>query len=434
MTPIQAKSLPHILSDSDIIAQGKTGSGKTAAFGLGLLTKLDVNIFHVQSLVLCPTRELADQVANELRRLARAIPNVKVLTLCGGLPFGPQAASIANGVHIIIGTPGRVEDHLRKGTLRLKTLKIIVLDEADRMMDMGFQETLDVIIEQIPKQRQTLLFSATFPRNIQSIVKRVMNDPIKIHVESTHDSITIKQSFYKVNDDNEVDILRSLLLQKGFESILIFCNTKIETQRVADKLITTGFSALALHGDFDQRNRTQTLVQFSNRSIQILVATDVAARGIDIDSLDAVINFHIATSSDIHLHRIGRTGRAGKTGVAITLFREKDAYKLKLLQESLDKVITDEPLSNLLAPKSPPPKATMITLLISGGKRQKIRPGDVLGALTGKHGVNGSQVGKINIFNDQTFVAVRREAVKLAMKKLVEGKIKARNFRVRVVQ
>ena len=434
MTPIQEQSLPHILSDSDVIAQGKTGSGKTAAFGLGLLNKLDANVFHVQSLVLCPTRELADQVANELRRLARAIPNVKVLTLCGGLPFGPQASSIANGVHIIIGTPGRVEDHLRKGTLRLKTLKTIVLDEADRMMDMGFQETLDMIIEQIPKKRQTLLFSATFPENIRSVAKRVMNKPIKIHVESIHDSVTIKQSFYKVNDNNEVDILRSLLLQKGFESILIFCNTKAETQRVANQLITAGFSALALHGDFDQRNRTQTLVQFSNRSIQILVATDVAARGIDIDSLDAVINFHIASSSDIHLHRIGRTGRAGKTGIAITLFREKDAYKVELIKESLEQVITDESLTILVEPIPSPPKAAMTTLLISGGKRQKIRPGDVLGALTGKNGINGSQVGKINIFNDQTFVAIERKATTFAKKKLAEGKIKGRKFRIRVVK
>lgn len=433
MTPIQAQSLPHILSGQDIIAQGKTGSGKTAAFGLGLLAKLDKSNFHVQSLVLCPTRELTDQVANELRRLARAIPNVKVLTLCGGLPFEPQAESIASGAHIIIGTPGRVEDHLRKHTLSLNTIKIIVLDEADRMLDMGFQETLDAIIEQVPKQRQTLLFSATFPNNIQSIAKRVMNNPVKIHAESVHDSITIKQHFYKVRYENEVEALCTLLLQSDFESVLIFCNTKRETQRVADELRTARFSALALHGDFDQRDRTQTLVRFSNRSAQILVATDVAARGIDIDSLDAVINFHVASSPDIHLHRIGRTGRAGQTGIAITLFSEKDAYKVAVLQESLGQVIANESLSTLPAPISSPPKATMVTILISAGKRHKMRPGDVLGALTGEHGIAGSQVGKIDIFNNRTYVAVNREVVKLAIKKLTDGKIKGRNFRVRAI-
>jgi ATP-independent RNA helicase DbpA len=433
MTPIQEQSLPHILAGNDIIAQGKTGSGKTAAFGLGLLTKLDKSNFHVQSLVLCPTRELTDQVANELRRLARTIPNVKVLTLCGGLPFGPQAESIASGVHIIIGTPGRVEDHLRKRTLNLGTLKIIVLDEADRMLDMGFQETLDTIIEQVPKQRQTLLFSATFPSNIKSIAKRIMNNPVKLHVESVHDNITIKQHFYKVRDANKVAVLCKLILQSDFESVLIFCNTRLETQRVADELSTAGFSALALHGDFDQRDRTQTLVRFSNRSAQILVATDVAARGIDIDSLDAVINFQIATSPDMHVHRIGRTGRAGQTGIAITLFSEKDAYKAVILQESLGRDLVNEPLPALPGLITSPSKATMTTLLISAGKRQKIRPGDVLGALTGESEITGSQVGKIDIFNNRTYVAINREIVKLAIKKLADGKIKGRHFRVRAI-
>ena len=191
MTPIQAQSLPHVLAGKDVIAQGKTGSGKTAAFGLGLLEKLDVKRFRIQGLILCPTRELADQVSKELRRLARTVHNIKVLTLCGGVPFGPQIGSLEHGAHIIVGTPGRIEDHLRKGTLRLDDLEVLVLDEGDRMLDMGFQASLDAIIDQTPKRRQTLLFSATFPEKINNIAKRIMLEPVMVKAESKHDDSII---------------------------------------------------------------------------------------------------------------------------------------------------------------------------------------------------------------------------------------------------
>lgn len=432
MTPIQAQSLPSILAGQDVIAQSKTGSGKTAAFGLGLLSKLDTTRFDAQSLVLCPTRELAEQVANEIRRLARTTKNVKVSTLCGGTPFRVQAESLSYGAHILVGTPGRVEDHLRKRTLNIGNLTTLVLDEADRMLDMGFQESIDKIIRQLPKQRQTLLFSATYPDEIQTIAKRVMIAPVMAKDESTHDSETISQHFFKVDrDQNRGTALRLLLLKYLPESAVVFCNTKRDAQDVANELRGHGIVALALHGDLEQRDRDQTLLRFANKSVTVLVATDVAARGLDIESLDAVINYHIAHDAEVHLHRIGRTGRAGNTGAAYSLISEKESYKVALLQDYLGHPIVSEPLPPLDLLKNPVGKPTMVTLLIDGGKKQKIRPGDILGALTAPNGVAGTKVGKINIFDNRSYVAVTIEAAKAALKILVNGKLKGRSFRTR---
>jgi len=432
MTPIQEQSLPHILASKDLIAQGQTGSGKTAAFGLGLLQKLEVKRFRIQSLVLCPTRELADQVAKEIRRLGRAIHNIKVLTLCGGMPFGPQVGSLEHGAHIIVGTPGRILDHLGRGTLKLKDVNMLVLDEADRMLDMGFQDALDSIVDQTPVKRQTLLFSATFPEQIQSIAKRIMCEPEIVRVSSTHDDTSIKQHFYRVADNTPRRLaLRLLLMHYCPESTLVFCNTKRETQEVADELLSYGFSALALHGDLEQRERDQTLVQFANKSVSILVATDVAARGLDIDALDAVINYHISHDSEGHVHRIGRTGRAGNSGVACSLFTDQEGYKVSMLDGDVDPVLDAEPLPPLSLLEKPAMKPTMATLQIDGGKKQKLRPGDILGALTGEGGIAGKQVGKINISNSWAYVAVGRDVVKAALKKLGQDKLKGRTFRVR---
>jgi ATP-independent RNA helicase DbpA len=435
MTPIQAQSHPPILAGQDVIAQGKTGSGKTAAFGLGLLSKLDTTRFEAQSLILCPTRELADQVAKEIRRLARTTKNVKISTITGGKPFRVQAESLQHGAHMIVGTPGRVEDHLRKGTLTLESITTLVLDEADRMLDMGFQDTLDIIIEQTPKARQTLLFSATYPDEIRSIAKRVMIDPVMAKVESTHDSETIKQHFFHVGDDQDrTTALRLLLLKYRPESAVVFCNTKRDTQDVADDLRQNGFSVLALHGDLEQRDRDQTLVRFANGSIRVLVATDVAARGLDIESLDAVINFHIARDAEIHLHRIGRTGRAGSTGTAYSLISDKESYKVALLQDYLQQTIVAEALPPMALLKESPNKPAMATVLIDAGKKQKIRPGDILGALTGTNGIAGAKVGKINIFDMRSYVAVHIDALTPAIKKLSQGKLKGRSFRARVIR
>lgn len=434
MTPIQAMSLPAILSGKDVIGQGKTGSGKTAAFGLGLLQKLDVKLFKTQSLVLCPTRELADQVASELRRLARATHNVKILTLCGGVPIGPQIGSLERGAHIVVGTPGRIDDHLRKKTLRLGSVTTLVLDEADRMLDMGFQDTIDDIIDCISTNRQTLLFSATFPREIESIAERVMLDPITVQAPSTHDEETIKQAFHQVSDaQSRMIALRLLLAKHSVNSALVFCNTKRDTQDVADELNDWGFYALAIHGDLDQRERDQALIQFSNKSIPVLVATDVAARGLDIDSLDLVINYHIAHDPETHVHRIGRTGRAGSSGIACTLYSNREMYKVDALELGVDSEKYSDPLPSESLLDKPVKKPLMATIKIDGGKKQKLRPGDIVGALTGDGGIPGDSVGKINVSSNWSYVAVQLNLVKPALKKLSSGKLKGRSFRVRLV-
>jgi ATP-independent RNA helicase DbpA len=432
MTPIQAQSLPLILKGRDIIGQAKTGSGKTAAFGLGLLAKLDRKKFRVQGLVLCPTRELADQVANAIRELARTLPNIKVLTLTGGTPFGPQVGSLEHGTHIVVGTPGRVDDHLRRGTLKLENVSTLVLDEADRMLEMGFQKELDAIIEATPEQRQTLMFSATFQDEIQAVAGRIMRSPERVTALEMHDSTTIEQYFYTTNDDTaRLTALRLLLLEYRPESAVVFCNTKKETQELAEALRSHGFSALAIHGDLEQNDRDRTLVRFANKSVAVLVATDVAARGLDIAALDAVINYHLASDDEVHVHRIGRTGRAGSTGVAMTFFADKERYKVDRLEKMLDISIEATALPPAALLETPPDRPAMATLQIDGGKKQKHRPGDILGALTGEHGIAGKQVGKINIFDSCAYVAVSIDAVSAALKKLNKGKLKGRACKAR---
>ena len=432
MTPIQAQTLPEMLQSKDVIGQGKTGSGKTAAFGLALLNKLDVKRFRIQSMVLCPTRELADQVAKEIRKLARAIHNIKILTLCGGTPFGPQIGSLEHGAHIIVGTPGRIEEHVIKGTLKLDNLNLLVLDEADRMLEMGFQAALDNIIGRAPDNRQTLLFSATFPKQIQVISDSIMDKPVVIKVAESEDESTITQHFYQVaGNDERPDAIRLLLLNNQLESTVIFCNTKKETQQLANLLQDDGFSVLALHGDLEQRDRDQTLLRFSNKSVAVLVATDVAARGLDIDSLDLVINYHIARDSEVHVHRIGRTGRAGSKGLAYSLFSEKERYKIGLLEDYLDRVIKPELLPSASVLSNERHQAKMATIQIDGGKKQKVRPGDILGALTGDNGIKGAQVGKISVLDNKAYVAVQKSALKLALRKLSKGKMKGRTFKIR---
>ncbi len=432
MTPIQAQSLPLILEGKDVIGQGKTGSGKTAAFGLGLLQNLNVKRFRVQTLVLCPTRELADQVAKEIRKLARAVHNIKVLTLCGGMPMGPQIGSLEHGAHILVGTPGRILDHLQKDRIDLSELNTLVLDEADRMLEMGFQDALDAIIDETPTDRQTLLFSATYPTAIESVAKRIMNKPTLIKVEATHDNSTIAQRFYKVDDfEHRLDVTRLLLLQHQPESAVVFCNMKKDAQEVADELAHYGFSVIALHGDLEQRERDQALLQFANKSASILVATDVAARGLDVENLDAVINFQLARDAETHVHRIGRTGRAGAKGIACSLFTDKESYKVAQIDEYMDTAIMPTALPSEKYLENEPYQAQMITMQIDGGKKDKVRPGDILGALTGENGIAGADVGKINVTAVSAYVAVKKSVAKKAFKKLEAGKLKGRQFRVR---
>jgi ATP-independent RNA helicase DbpA len=433
MTPVQAKSLPQVLKGRDLIARAKTGSGKTAAFGIGLLAQINPRHFGVQALVLCPTRELAEQVSGEIRRLARHIPNIKLVTLCGGKPFGPQKVSLEHGAHIVVGTPGRILDHLNRKSLELGGLKAVVLDEADRMLDMGFAEDMSKIISRTPKTRQTLLFSATYPDSIRKISRSIQRDPVTVSVETEHLPGVIEQLFYQVKKHERNDTLLALFGHYKPNSALVFCHTKKQCDEVASFLRGRRMDARAIHGDLEQRERDAVLVQFANNSCPVLVATDVAARGLDIKSLEAVINYELPHDPEIYVHRIGRTGRAGETGIALSMFTEAEQFRVKVIEEYLSKpAIHDVPAS-----LDPEPRYTlnapMVTMQIDAGRKHKIRPGDILGALTGDAGLAGSQIGKIDIFEMMSFVAVEPSALAQALNYFSNGKVKGRNARARKV-
>ena len=431
MTEIQAKSLPEILLGTDVIAQAKTGSGKTAAFGLGLLQKLDTKRFQVQGLVLCPTRELADQISRELRRLARMVENVKIVTLCGGISIGPQIGSLEHGAHIVVGTPGRILKHLAKKTLTLNRLEILVLDEADRMLDMGFSDDISTIIKAMPVERQTLLFSATYPDSIQAIAKQYLNKPVTIRVATTHSASVITEHFFEIEQSKRREALSGLLKHYRPESSLIFCNTKKECQEVSDYLRRESIESLAIHGDLEQRDRDQVLLRFSNRSCSVLVATDVAARGLDIKDLDAVINYEVTRDAAVHIHRIGRTGRIGCAGLALSLFTPGERYRVDAIEDYRGTPCNIKMISDLdvLADHAFTP--AMLTLQIDGGRKHKLRPGDILGALTGDAGLSSEDVGKIDIFSLHAYVAIKRDIANQALDRLRQGKIKGRTFKVR---
>jgi ATP-dependent RNA helicase DbpA len=429
MTPVQASSIPAILAGRDVVVQARTGSGKTAAFALGLLSALDVESSKLQGLVLCPTRELADQVSREIRRLARFIPNVKVLTLCGGVPLRPHLASLAHEPNIVVGTPGRILELLQKKALPLNSIRVLVLDEADRMLDMGFAEDLHSILEATPRQRQTLLFSATIPQSIREISRELQRDPLQITVRDEPDEISIEQIFFEVKAEQKLAALKALLLQYRPESAVVFCNTREDVRAVAAELAASHFAVLALHGELDQREREEMLVCFANRSCTVLVASDVAARGLDITDLPMVINFDIAANADTHLHRIGRTGRAGRHGVALSLSLPRELDRARLIEARLG-----EPLhwGQWASPTdSAPLLAPFVTIAVDAGRQHKLRPGDLLGALTGDAGIPATAVGKIDVFPTRTYVAIAQEWHEKAFQRLRSGKIKGRTIRVR---
>ena len=430
-TGIQVKALPPALAGKDVIAMAQTGSGKTAAFGIPLIEKLQPKRFKVQALVLCPTRELADQVAKALRELARAKENVKVLTLCGGVSIGPQIGSLSHGAHIIVGTPGRVEDHLRKGTLSLENLSTLVLDEADRMLDMGFEDVVAGILSQTPSSRQTLLFSATWPMPIRTLSERFQVDPEDVRIEVNDSTATIEELFYEIASGQEVDAVAALLSRFQPTASLVFCTTKRDCDDLAESLRQMGFAASALHGDLEQRERDSTLVQFANQSCTVLVATDVAARGLDIKGLPLVINAEPARDPEVYTHRIGRTGRAGEQGHAVTLCTPKQGHKITRLESARGMSAEWGDTAQLLAEPVRPVAPPMKTLCLAGGRKEKVRRGDVLGALTGEAGIPGSAVGKIDLFDFQCFVAVEVAWAGKALSRLEQGKVKGRKVRVR---
>jgi len=442
MTQVQAETLPSVLGGRDLIAQAKTGSGKTAAFGIGILNKLNPAWFAVQGLVLCPTRELADQVAGELRRLARGVGNVKILTLTGGVSMRPQIASLEHGAHIVVGTPGRIRDHLGRATLDLSKVQTLVLDEADRMTDMGFYDEIAGIVSATPIHRQTLLFSATYPDDIRFATAGFLRDPLEVKVEGQHSLEAIDQRFYEIGFDGREQAVGRLLKHHRPVSALAFCNTKARCRELADSLQAQGFSALALYGELEQQERDEILVLFSNRSCSVLVATDVAARGLDIADLDTVINVDVSRDPEVHVHRVGRTGRAGGSGTAHTLVASNEKKWVRLIEEYQNQEAVWENLDALGEHEEPAAPAPMMTLCIAGGKKAKLRPGDLLGALTGDAGLTKEQVGKINIGEFNSYVALDRNIAAAAVARLGQGDapgpgfgvIKGRWFKMRFVE
>ena len=434
MTPIQAATLPLALAGHDLIAQAKTGSGKTAAFALALLTNLNPRRFAVQSLVLCPTRELAEQVTQEVRRLARAEDHIKVLTLCGGATMRAQLASLEHGAHIVVGTPGRLMDHLERGTLNLDALNTLVLDEADRMLDMGFFADISSIVKQCPKPRQTLMFSATYPPAIAKLAAAFMREPNEVRLQETHAAGKIRQLFIEVREEQRLHAVAQLLNHYRPVSTLAFCNTKQQCRDLVQVLRASGFEALELHGDLEQRDRDQVLVRFANRSCSVLVATDIAARGLDIDQLEAVINVDVTPEPATHTHRIGRTGRLDAAGWAFSLASLDEMARIGQIEKELGFTTQWQLLAELTNTSAEQLRPPMATLQILGGRRQKIRPGDVLGALTKDLGFSAAQIGKINVNEFSVYVAVRREIAPMLVQRLGAGKVKGRPVKVRLLE
>ena len=433
MTPVQAQSLPAILQRKDVIIQAKTGSGKTAAFGIGLLHHLNSRFFGVQAMVMCPTRELAEQVGEAIRQLASRMRNIKVVMLCGGKPFGPQRDSLEHGAHIVVGTPGRIQDHLQRQTLDLTGVTTFVLDEADRMLDMGFAEVMATITAALPRARQTLLLSATFPDDIKKMSRSIQRQPIEVKVDNvlTHDEAVLEQLFFEIQKHERNTALLALFEHYQPGNAMVFCNTKKQCAEVAAFLQEHDIEAAAIHGDLEQRDRDQVLLQFTNNTCPVLVASDVAARGLDIPALAMVVNFELPRDGDTYVHRIGRTGRAGETGQAFSLVTPAEAPRLRVIEDHLHTNCLCDVLASLNRNPNYQLQGDMATLQFDAGRKQKLRPGDILGALTGDAGLAGEQIGKIKILDNTSYVAVARSALRQAMNYLTQGKIKGRSIRVR---
>jgi ATP-independent RNA helicase DbpA len=431
MTAVQTQALPELLAGRDMRVQAPTGSGKTVAFGLAVLRSIDLSRNKVQALVLCPTRELADQVGKQLRKLGVGLPNLKLSLFYGGVALQPQIDSLAqHDPHIVVGTPGRIQELIRKRHLHLSGVGVLVLDEADRMLDMGFEEAIREILGKLQARRQNLLFSATFPPAIRTIADALLRDPAVVEIEGALDAPAIEERFHEVDLSQKPAALWNLLRAERPESAVVFCNTRQDVASVAGHLEASGCSALALHGDLEQRDRDEVLLQFANRSCRVLVASDVAARGLDVEGLALVVNYELPTDADTYRHRIGRTARAGKAGLAISLVTPREMPRTIPIE-----ALAGAPLRWSRAPGNAGGdeklSAAMTTLRIDAGKTDKLRPGDILGALTGDAGLPGKAVGKIDVFPTRSYVAIAREHAAAALKRLQAGKIKNRSFRVR---
>ena len=435
-TPIQMQAIPQVLAGHDLLASAQTGTGKTAGFTLPILQYLQDNPRKgggrpVRALILSPTRELAAQIGENVREYSRHL-RTRSLVVFGGVSINPQMMKLRGGVDILIATPGRLLDLEHQNAVDLSKVEILVLDEADRMLDMGFSDAIDEVIRFAPATRQTLLFSATWPEAIAAISGRVQKNPLTIEIDTVDALPAIEQQFFETSQQGKIPLLQKLLSQHQPASCVVFCNTKKDCQAVCDALNDAGQSALSLHGDLEQRDRDQTLVRFANGSARVLVATDVAARGLDIKSLELVVNFELAWDPEVHVHRIGRTARAGNSGLAISFCAPEEAQRANILSEMLQLKLNwvNAPGNISIAPLA----AEMATLCIDGGKKAKMRPGDVLGALTGDMGLDGADIGKITVHPAHVYVAVRQSVAHKAWKQLQGGKIKGKTCRVRLLK
>ena len=490
-SPIQAQSIPIAVEGKDMIGQARTGTGKTASFGIPMLQRINPKDKNLQAIVLCPTRELAIQSANEIRKLAKFLHGIKVLPIYGGQEISKQIRSLKGGVQIVIGTPGRVMDHLRRHTLKPQTVDIVVLDEADEMLNMGFREDIETILGQLPEERQTMLFSATMPKPILEIAKRYLHEPEIVKVIQKELTVTkIEQYYYEVNPRKKNEVLSRLLDMYDPSLSLVFCNTKRKVDELVADLKGRGYFAEGLHGDMKQSQRDRVMNGFRNGRTDILVATDVAARGIDVDDVEAVFNYDVPQDDEYYVHRIGRTGRAGREGRAFTLVVGKEIYKLKdiqrycktkirrqpipsvndvaaikvekLLEQAGELIATDglgrmmdlleeyldgsdysatEMAAALLAMQLGETSAQtlpkeefgdtgaepgMVRMFMNIGKKDRVRIGDILGAVAGESGMEGALVGTIDMYDNFSFVEVPQEYAAAVLEAMNHSKIKGR--------
>ncbi len=495
-TPIQSNSISHILEGKDVTGQAQTGTGKTAAFGIPILEKVSSQDKFLQALILCPTRELAIQVSGEINKLGKYVHGIKTLPIYGGQPIERQIKALKKGVQIVIGTPGRIMDHMRRGTLKLDGLKMVVLDEADEMLNMGFREDIETILKDTPHERQTILFSATMSKGILEIAKNYQRDPQMIKVVRKKLTVPNTEQYYlEVKQSNKFEFLTRLIDIHNPKLALVFCNTKKKVDEIVDLLKARGYFAEGLHGDMKQRQRDQVMERFRNGNVDILVATDVAARGIDVDDVDVVFNYDVPQDEEYYVHRIGRTGRAGRSGKAFTFVVGREIYKLKDIQrytntkiklekaptfqdveevkmsmlmeqvkniieknnlgkerEFLDKLLEEDytaidiavallkilkgnemkeekingdfPLKNIGS------ELGMVRFFINVGKKQKIRPKDIVGAIVGETGIPGNLIGAIDIYEKFSFVEVPKQYAGKVLQGMKKSHIKGKSINI----
>lgn len=437
MTPVQAASIPLLLEGKDLIAQSQTGSGKTAAFVIPLLQKIDVSDARPQALILCPTRELCDQVLRECRKFSKAFQGLQVVALVGGQPYPSQIQALQRGVHLLVGTPGRALEHLRKGHVNTAKLSCLILDEADRMLEEGFAEEMGAILEELPRERQTVFFSATFPEEIERLSRHYQRNAERITISTEAQTAPqIEQFLYEAENPEKAGLLLRILQRHPSMCTLVFCRTKATVDDLGQRLAKFKVSCGVLHGDLPQPERDRVSALFRNGSLRILVATDVAARGLDIETLDLVINFDLPSSTETYVHRIGRTGRAGRRGSSVSIATSHEVLKVVEIEKATGVSMIRQNLGfqNQLGLGPEFHTTRMKTIQIAGGRSNKLRPGDILGALTAEpQSLAASEIGKIEIFERFSYVAVQSTLAHQALSKLRLAKIKGSKFKVFLV-